>query len=174
MKLKILILAAVVATAGLVSCGGGYRATDSSTVSVEVPVGTERAFLDQYPGATNVVWLRYDQVPAPIDWELAEWTPMGERDYVVRFNLNNEDYYGWYDADGNWIGTAYVVTDYKTLPASISATINSQFPGYAITSAHKEFRKDKMLYEVVLKNSSDSRVKLLVDSNGTIVRQKNR
>jgi len=167
MKLKIWMLAASIVV--LVSCGPSYRATDQ--YAVVVPAGTQTAFTTQYPGATTVVWSRYDVATLPIDWELAGWTAMDQDDYVVTFYQDNDKYYAWYDSDGNWIGTAYVINDYKSLPSAVSGTINTQFSGYTISGVNKEFQKDRMLYEIHLSNGN-SKVKLLVDANGNIVKQK--
>ena len=168
MKLKICLLAASVAV--LVSCGPSYRATDQYGTIV-VPAGTRTAFTTQYPTATVVVWSTYDVATLPIDWDLAGWPAMDQNDYVVKFTVDNEPYYAWYDSDGNWIGTAYVINDYKTLPSAVSSTINAQFSGYTITGVNKEFQKDRMVYEVQLRNG-DSKAKLLIDGSGNIIRQK--
>ena len=166
---KILIVLAVV---GLAACETTYRATDTGVVVVND--ATLTSFSDQYPNADNVVWARYDASLEPlVDWDLAGWRTMDESDYVVQFDMNNEPYYAWYDADGNWVGTAYVVRDYKTLPSSVSTTLNTQFPSYSISKVNREFQKDRTCYEVVLTRSSDdTKIKLLLDSDGTVLRQK--
>jgi hypothetical protein len=169
MKLKILTLAAGIVM--LAACSTTtYKATDQSVVFT-VPAETQTSFTRQYPMATNIVWSSFDQVAVPIDWDLTEWPAMEANDYVVQFDLDNEKYYAWYDADGSWIGTAYVVNDYKSLPSPVTDVLNSQFSGYSVTSVNKEFRNDRIAYEVELKNET-SKVKLLVDGNGTIIKQK--
>jgi uncharacterized membrane protein YkoI len=167
MKLRTFI--AVAAITILAACGTPYRATDTV---VNVPAGTRTAFTTQYPGATNVIWTTYDaQVALPIDWELAGWITLDANDYTVRFDMDNEKYYAWYDSDGTWIGTAYVMSDYKTMPAVVNTTLTTQFPGYSITSVNREFQKDRMAYEVQLINGSN-KAKVLIDSNGNIIKQK--
>jgi hypothetical protein len=170
MKLRDFLVAG---TLGLfAACHTPYRATD--TTVVVAPSGTQAAFIAQYPSASNVVWTHYDQAMVmPIDWDMAGWTALDERDYVVRFNVNNEDYYAWYDENGDWIGTAYVVKDYKTMPTIVSDAVSRQFPGYTISGVTRQFQKQTALYEVELKNS-DTKVKLLVDGNGNIVKQKSK
>ena len=170
MKLKALIVAA--ATVLFFSCGSPYRATDTSVVVV--PDGIQTSFATQYPGAVNVVWTNYDPAIDPmIDWELAGWSTMTNDDYVVRFNLDNEDYYAWYDNNGDWVGTAYVVKDYASLPSAVNNTLNTQFSDYHITKVEREFQKDRMAYEVVMVRPSDgTKIKLLVDANGNIIKQK--
>jgi len=170
MKLKTLF--AVVAFVFFAACETPYRATDTTTVVVND--ATQSAFTTQYPNATNVVWTNYDAALDPmIDWDLAGWTTLDDRDYVVRFDMDDQDYYAWYDSDGNWIGSAYVVSNYSTLPSGITTTLNTQFPSYTISKVNREFQKDRMTYEVVLKRSSDdTKVKLLLNSDGTVIKQK--
>ena len=45
---------------------------------------------------------------------IAGWTVIDADDYVVQFDMDNEKYYAWYDTNGEWIGTAYVVNDFTT------------------------------------------------------------
>ena len=169
MKIKTFI--AVAAIIIFTACGTPYRATDTALV---VPVGVQTSFSTQYPGATAVVWSTYDShVALPIDWELAGWATLENDDYLVRFNQDNEDYYAWYDSEGNWIGTAYVMKDYKSMPSAINTTLNTQFPGYTITSVNREFQKDRMAYEILLSNGT-AKAKVLIDGNGNIIKSKTR
>ena len=113
MKLKTFI--AVGAVALLTACGTPYRATDSDTFVVSTTA--QDAFVAQYPTSSNVVWSAYDANNVIVyDWDLAGWTTMDASDYVVRFDMDGENYYAWYDNDGTWVGTAYVVKDYTKLP----------------------------------------------------------
>lgn len=172
MKLRILILIAGVAI--LASCGPSYRVTDKSTVSkdtIGVPADVKAAFSTQYPTAGNVVWSTYDASATPIvDWDLNGWTA-GDGAYLVTYSLNNDTYYSWYTATGDWIGTAYTMNDYKSLPPAVSATLNDKFNGYSITSLNREMKKDQMAYELQLKNG-DMKAKVLIDDNGNIIKQK--
>ncbi|HLG41487.1 MAG TPA: PepSY-like domain-containing protein [Chitinophagaceae bacterium] len=171
MKLKTFLIAAAVVL--FAACDTPYQATDAST-AVVVPDATRTAFSDQYPNATNIVWANYDPAVEPmIDWELSEWAAMDAGDYLVSFNMDNEMYYAWYDSDGNWVGTAYIVSDYTKLPSAVNTTVTTKFTDYSITRVHREFHKDRVAYEIVLTRSSDqSIVKLLVDNDGNIIRQK--
>jgi hypothetical protein len=168
MKMKTFLAAA--ATVFVLSCGTPYRATDAS---IGVPESTQRVFFDQYPNSTDIVWSTYDpNVVILNEWELTGWQIMDESDYVVRFTDDGDQYYAWYDSNGDWIGTARVVRDYSLLPATFNSSYVTIYPGYTITSAHREYYKDKEMYEVVLKDSNDKKVVLLVDSNGNIVKTK--
>ena len=113
----------------------------------------------------------YDATVLPIDWELTGWPTMDQSDYVVTFTMNGDKYYGYYDVNGDWIGTAYVITDYKSLPAGINTMISDKFPGYSIVAINSEMQKDRVAYEIQLKNGN-SKAKLLVDANGNIIKQK--
>jgi hypothetical protein len=173
MKLKILILIAGVVI--LASCGPSYRVTDQSTVSTDtigVPAEVKTAFSTQYPTATNVAWSKYDASVTPmVDWDLNGWTAPGEGAYVVTYNLNNDTYYSWYAGNADWIGTAYAVNDYKSLPPAVNTLLNDKFSGYTISSVNREMKKGQMAYELQLKNG-DSKIKMLVDDNGNIIKQK--
>lgn len=170
MKLKAIVVAAALVL--FAACGEPYRATSSSIVVV--PEGIRTSFATQYPGAVNVVWLNYDPTADPmIDWDLAGWEALDASDYVVSFDMNGDKYYSWYDSNGDWVGTAYVITDYKTLPSAVNGTLSAQYSDYRITKVEREFHKDRVAYEVVLERSSDnSKMKLLIDANGNILKQK--
>lgn len=168
MKLRQII--ALAALSFFVACETPYRATD--TTVVVAPDGTQTAFVTRYPNATNVVWSHYDQtMVVPVDWELAGWTVLDESDYTVRFRMDNEDYFAFYDENGDWVGTAYVVRDFSTIPVAINTMISTSYPAYTISSVNRQFQAERVAYEVELK-SSTQKVKLLVDSNGNILKQK--
>jgi hypothetical protein len=167
--MKLREICAVAALAALAACETPYRATDTNVI---VTPGIETTFTTQYPTATNVIWAYHDPaITQPIDWELSGWTTLDEDDYIVSYNMNNDQYYSWYDSDGNWIGTAYVMRDYTTLPSLVNTTVTTHYPGYSITAINRENFSDRTNYEIELKNS-DTKVKLLVDANGNIIKQK--
>ena len=174
MKIKLLSLFAAITF--LLSCGTTTTTTTTSdNAAFAVPATVNTSFTTQYPTATNVVWRAYDVNTAPmVDWELAGWNAMDAGDYVVTFTLDGDNYYGWYDDSGNWIGSAYVISDYSTLPAAINTTINNQFAGYTIQRVQREFWKDHMAYEIKLKKNDNDKVKLLVDTDGTVLKQNNK
>jgi hypothetical protein len=170
MKLKILSMIAGVAM--LAACGPSYRVTDDSYVVV--PSGLQTTFSTQYPTASGVNWTMYNNsTPVIVDWDLNGWPTLDASDYVATFNMGSDKYYAYYDANGDWIGTAYVINDYSTLPAEVSNVINNQFSGSTITAVNREMWKDRMAYEIQLKNGN-TKTKLLVDSNGNIIKQKSK
>ena len=147
------------------------KKTPPTTVSV--PAGTQKAFTTQYPGATNVVWASYDSLAAvPIDLRMAGWKSMDAEDHLVKFDMKNENYYAWYDSDGNWVGSAYTMKDPTKLPVAVNAAVKNavktKYPGYSITKVNREFQKDKKAaYEIELKKD-DNKVKMLVNADGKI------
>ena len=168
MKLRNFI--AVAAIGLLTACTSTrYRATDTGVL---IPVATQRAFDYQYPNSMNIIWDNYDNSVVILnDWEMTGWTVLDADDYEVRFNMDGEKYYAWYDSDGNWVGTAYVVNDFNTLPGEVKHVINMQYATYTIAKANREFYNDKTAYEVVLKNP-ENKIVLLMDQNGNVIKSK--
>lgn len=171
MKFKILSL---VATAGifLASCGTTYNTTsDNAAYNVNVPTGVRSSFVISYPDATNVVWNAYDINNVPVDWELTGWNTLGSDAYSVTFDMGGDKYYGWYDANGNLIGTATVVTDYTKMPYVVTNMLHDKYSGYTIDWVGREIVGSKTNYEVKL-SQGDTKVKLLVDSDGNVLKEK--
>jgi len=167
MKLKIFIAVAVIGL--FTACSSTYRATDTGVV---ISTDATRAFQLQYPTAANVVWSSYDpNVVILSDWDLAGWAVIDADDYVVQFDMDNEKYYAWYDTNGEWIGTAYVVNDFTALPGMVRSTIDTKYPGYTISKVNKEFHKDRIAYEIVLKDGDTKQV-VLMDLNGVVLKSK--
>ena len=167
MKLKSFFALAVITF--FTACSSTYRATDTGVV---ISTDASRAFELQYPGAANVVWSSYDpNVVILNDRDLAGWTVIDVDDYAVQFDMDNEKYYAWYDRNGEWIGTAYVVNDFTTLPDMVRSTINTKYPGYSISKVNKEFHKERIAYEIVLKDGDTKQV-VLMDLNGVVLKSK--
>ena len=157
-------------------CGNSKTMTGTNTstnaaIVVDVPADLQKSFITRYPNATKVEWSYYSEVPSPIEWDLTDWQMLNNKDYVVRYYVNEEPYYSWYDAHGNWIGSTYSISNFTSLPAPINTTFAAKYPGYTISSVNTELWKDRTAYEVTLKNS-DRRVKVLIDANGNIIKEK--
>jgi len=171
MKVKIMSL---VAAAGifLASCGTTYQSTsDNAAYNVTVPTNIRSNFAIAYPDATSVVWNTYDVNNVPIDWELTGWNTLGSDAYAVTFNMGSDQYYGWYDAQGNLIGTATAVTDYTRVPHVVTDMIHQKYAGYTIDWVGREIVGSKTNYEMKL-SQGDNKTKLLVDSNGNVLKEK--
>lgn len=167
MKLKTLL--AVAGVGIFAACSTSYRATDTGMV---ISSDATRAFDLQYPNAANVRWSMYDpNVLVLNDWNMTGWSAIDANDYVVQFDNEGERYYAWYDSNGEWIGSAYAVRDFTVLPEMIRTELSEKYPGYTINSATKELNKDRVAYEVVLKNG-DSKQIVVMDLNGVVLKSK--
>ena len=157
------------------ACGEPRNTTISSTSTnpaYSVPDNINSVFVKQYPAASNVVWAQYDATIVPIDWELAGWSALDKDDYAVSFNMDGQPYVAWYDSDGTWIGSTYMIDDYTKLPAAVQTVLNTKYTGYAIQKVHQELWKDKQAFEIKLKKTDDDKVKLLIDKDGNIIKEK--
>ena len=167
MKLKTFLAVAVIAL--FTACSSTYRATDTGVV---VSPNATRAFELQYPNAANVVWTSYDpDVVILNDWDITGWAVLDGDEYVVQFDMDNERHYAWYDSNGEWVGSAIVVNDYNTLPNMVRDAIRTKYPGYSISSVNKEFHKERIAYEVVLRDEDTKQV-ALIDLNGVVLKSK--
>lgn len=187
MKVQTWLLGAAT-TALLASCGNADSTADNTDTtvtsnttittdapparkSVDVPVATRTSFEAKYPQAADVNWVYHYDADYPIDWELAGWPTVDTTYFVARWNQNNDDYWVWYDRDGQWLGTVSEVSDHASLPAAVNQTIKSQFAGYNIVSVDKENDKNRTAYEVDLENGSN-KVTLLIGENGKVYKKK--
>ena len=171
MKFKIMSLV-VVAALIISSCGTTRTSTtDNAAYNVDVPQNIRYDFIASYPDAVNVVWNKYDANTVPIDWELTDWTVLDATDYVVTFDQGGTKWYGWYDQDGNLVGTAYAVTDFSRLPYAVNTMLKDKYKDYTIESVQREMKKSQIAYEIHM-TSADKKIKLLVDANGNILKEK--
>jgi hypothetical protein len=141
--------------------------TDNAMV-VEAPQNIRTSFESKYPQATNIRWQYHRPDIADIDWDWSGWTGLDDRDYAVSYNWDGNEYWAWYDQDGNWIGTVNRVADHASLPTAVNTTIKTNYSGNSIVSVDRENDKDRTVYEIDLDNGA----KLLVDENGKILKQK--
>jgi hypothetical protein len=185
--MKQMISAAVIACSLLIACSSRHATsttmntngtvtttTTSSHAAFMAPASIQTSFTTQYPNATDVVWSPYDANVVPIDWDLTDWAVLSPKDYAVTYTMNGNKYYSWYDANGNWVGTTYGITDYNNgLPAAVNQTITSNFAGYSIDKANEVMWKDRTAYNIKLKNG-DNKMKVLIDANGSLIKQKDK
>jgi hypothetical protein len=144
--------------------------TPTGATNVEVPATAKTSFETKYPSASNVNWGYYEPY-SDIDWEWTGWPALDTRDYRVRYNMDGNEYYSWYDQDGNWVGTTSVVTNHSSLPAPVNSAIKREFKDYTITSVTKENDKNREAYEVKLEKGSDKAV-ALITADGTVFKKK--
>jgi hypothetical protein len=117
-------------------------------------------------------WSAYDSLAAvPIDMRLTGWKNLDADDHMVKFDLNGDTYYAWFDSEGKWIGSASPFADIDKLPAAVKTAINNaiktRYSGYAVSQVNREFQPGKKSYEVEL-SKDDSKVRMMVSSNGKI------
>ena len=170
MKLKLLSL--VVAATLIMSCGTTYKSvSNNAAYNVTVPSNIQGYFAVQYPDATNIVWNSYDASKVPVDWEMVGWTALDASDYAVTFNVGSNQYTAWYDNTGGLVGTTYAISDYTQLPYAVNTLLQNKYKDYTIESAQREMWGTQTAYDVKLK-SADSQTKLLIDSQGNILKEK--
>ena len=157
----------------LLSCGTTTNTSDSENAAFGAPDRIQTVFASQYPGANYITWSRYNPNTAAIlDWDFVDWPALKENDYTVRFTLDTLNYHAWYHADGDWIGSAYTIRGTKALPDAVNSTLKAEFGAYNFEGAVREFWEDKEAYEIKLKNGEANKLKLLIDKNGNILKQK--
>jgi hypothetical protein len=69
------------------------------------------------------------------------------------------------------VGSTFTVKDHTKLPTAVQDLIRNKYANYTIEKVDQEMWKDQVAYEVKLKNDN-SKVKLLVDNNGTVLKEK--
>jgi len=143
--------------------------TDNAMVgTVEAPANVRTSFESKYPQATNVRWQYHRPDLADFEWEWSGWPSMDTNDYVVSYNWDGNEYWAWYDQDGNWIGSVNRIADHNSLPTAVNNTIRNQYSGRSVVSVDRENDKDRTAYEVELDNGT----KLLIDENGKVLKKK--
>ena len=162
-----LFAAAVLFTA----CGTTSYTSTSSNSAYVTPADLQTSFTTQYPTAANVTWGAYDETVVPIDWEMSGWGSIDSTGHMATFDMDEQRYYAWYDANGTWLGSTFAVTDHSKLPATVQDMIKEKYSNYTIEKVDQEMWKDQVAYEVKLKNEN-SKVKLLVDNEGKILKEK--
>lgn len=172
MKLKFLSLVAAAALM-ISACGHTYTSTsDNAAYRVTVPDNIRNSFAVAYPDATVIVWDRYDDAAVPIDWEMTGWPVLNTDAYVVSYKVGSDQYYSWYDASGNFVGTAYAISDYSRLPYAVNQLLADKYKGYTIETVQRETYKNQAAYEIKMKAIDDTKIKLLVDANGNVLKEK--
>ena len=139
---------------------------------VEVIPVVKTIFIAKYPTATDVEWTKYDDAVQPVDfdWELAGWAPLDTTIYTASYTIDNTDYWSWYTPTGDWIGTVSTFSN-NNLPDAVNQTLQSQFPGYTITSVNKENDKNRTAYEIKMEKGED-KMKALIDERGNLMKKK--
>ena len=127
-------------------------------------------FESRYPGASEVVWYRYDPIDRveilPSDWNYS----MDANDYQVVFNADGNQYVAYYD-NGSWIYSETYKFDRTKLPAAVNSAINSEYAGYTIKDVSREDNRSRVVYEVELMKGND-KCKIHYGADGSVVKKK--
>jgi len=135
-----------------------------------VPVMIRTSFEQKYPGASKVIWYRYN--PDKTMTEPEEWyATMDNTDYYVSFYWDDADYIAWYD-NGKWIRASKHI-DNIDIPADVMRAINTQYPGYRITDVDLEYESKQTLYEVKMVKG-ESRMNVHYTPTGVVFKKKER
>lgn len=160
-----------VTVSGSTMANSTMNSTTRTDTSITPPGTVQSSFSTKYPNASNVRWYQYNNARVPIDWDMTGWPALTSRDFAVTYDENNAEHHAWYDAQGNWVGSTNQMKDYKGLPAPITTMLSSKYAGYNITDVHAETYKDRSAYQVEMTKGTD-KVKMVVDANGNILKQK--
>ncbi len=139
--------------------------------TVEVAPVVQTKFIERYPNASDVQWVRYQDVPVmDNDWNLSDWATADTMDYAAKYTIDKTSYWSWYTPQGDWIST---VADIQTseLPDAVNNTLKSQFSDYVITFVNKENYKSETAYKIKMEKGDD-KMKVVIDENGKIMKQK--
>lgn len=169
--MKARFLGLIAAFALITSCSTSSRTSSSSNAAYSTPADLQTSFTTQYPTASNATWSAYDATMSPIDWELSGWPAADVTAHSVAFDMDSSRYYAYYGADGTWIGSTYAISDYTKLPEAVHNAVKEKYSAYTIDKVQQEMWKDKMAYELKLKNG-DNKIKLLVDNQGNVLKEK--
>ena len=105
----------------------------SASCQLKVTEAAKKAFTAMFPNATNLKWEK----------ESAD-------EYEANFKLNNVAVSANFKHDGTWVETETTINT-KELPAAVTNTINTKYPGATYTRAEKiEKPGGKILYEAVI------------------------
>lgn len=170
--MKLQFMSLVVAAGLLISSCTTTKQSTSDNAAFAPTTGISSTFAMQYPDATNVTWSHFDATTVPIDWELTGWQALDADDYAVTFNMGNNTYRAWYDANGAWVGSTYNISDMTRVPMAIHNMLKEKYPDYTIDKVDTEVWKDQIAYEIKLKKADDSKVKLLIAGNGMVLKEK--
>lgn len=141
------------------------RNGNSETVmSADVPDTIRTSFMVKNPGATKVIWKKYEpQEDDGLSRNDEYW-------YATYYN-EGADYSSWYNNNGLWVKTSTKISGPSELPDAVNKTINAQYPGYTIVEIDKENDKDMDMYEIELKKG-DQKAKLKILPNGQVFKRK--
>ena len=119
----------------------------------KVPEKVAAAFKAKFPAAQKV-----------------EWGKESATEFEAEFELNGKEMSANFDAGGKWLETEAKL-DKKDLPASVLATLKSQFSDSKIKKAESlEKTGEAIVYEIKLEQG-EAGMEVVLDAGGKVVRK---
>jgi Putative beta-lactamase-inhibitor-like, PepSY-like len=140
------VIACILASASLASCGQEVDSQDNVISSSGVPQVVQSAFANKYPGKTPT-------------WELQ---PYG---YEAVFAENGIEYEAEYSSNGQWLETEYELTSDNGFSSVVLDKVRAQYPSGTIKKREIEITPQGIFYEVEVVNN-DNEVELYFDDRG--------
>lgn len=117
------------------------------------PANLQQKFKTDFPKARDVEWETANDV------------------YEVEFEIRSRDVKALYDKDGNLLSLVEEIRE-SELPAVVKNAAESKYPKYHFEDIDRIRRGTETFYKIEMeKSSSDSEVKLIIKSNGTIIEE---
>ena len=117
----------------------------------DIPAPVKTAFSNKFPTATNVKWEKENKT-----------------ELEANFKINNTDVSANFSLDGSWVETETTIPA-NELPAAVTNTVNTKYPGAVYGRTEKIEKPGKTLYEVNI-TVKGKKKELELDPNGVIVK----
>ena len=120
---SLLALAFCIVSFATISCSQKVNEKD-------LPGPVKTAFSNKFPTATNV-----------------KWEKENKKELEANFKMNNTDVSANFGLEGSWIETETTIPA-SELPAAVTNTVNTKYPGAVYGRTEKIEKPGKILYEV--------------------------
>ena len=125
----------------------------SQQKTIDVPAAVMAAFNAKFPGINKV-----------------KWEMENEKEYEAEFKFNKQEMSANFDKEGNWLVTEIEIK-INELPASVQATLKTDFTGFKIKKAYKLENADNgNRFEVEIEEGKES-LEVLFTSDGKLISQ---
>lgn len=126
--------------------------TSANSQGLKVPTAVKNAFVTKFPNATNV-----------------KWGKENVKEFEADFKINNVTMSANFDLNGSWVETETKI-NVSDLPAAVTNSINTKYPGNTIVGADKLEKPDgKVMYETVIK-VKDKKREIEINPDGSFVK----
>ena len=120
--------------------------------SKEVPANVKASFTQKFPDAQKVKWDKENAT----EWE-------------AEFKMNGKEYSANFSTDGQWMETEYEISE-KDIPAAVSQTLASEFPGAKIDESEISETESGQVYEFEIKKDKET-MEVAIKPDGTLVKK---